>query len=98
MKNFVLVLILVFAAFSCKTTNKVSQKETSQLNLKDNDTVRIANEEVEYEIIIIEPGFNFWVDSQAKPRGYYNQGYLESKNSLFITAWNNRVLNPQRFL
>ena len=99
MKNFIPILIIVFSvyAFGCKTSSKGFKKETAQLNLKDNDTVRIANDEVEYEIIIIEPGFNFWLDSQAKPRGYYSENYLESKNLLFVTAWNNRVLDPQRF-
>ncbi len=97
MRNLVLIIILVLGAFSCKTSDKLVKKETAQLNLKGNDTVKIVNEEVEYEIIIIEPGFNFWVDSQARPRGYYTQEYLESKNSIFVVAWNNRVLDPQRF-
>jgi hypothetical protein len=61
------------------------------------DTVTIANNELEYEIIIIEPGFNFWLVSQARPEGFYSQSYLENRNIIYATEWNNRVLQPQRY-
>jgi hypothetical protein len=62
-----------------------------------NDTIRIANEELHYEVIIIESGFDFWLQSTAYPRGYYSQSYLENKNYRYVLEWNNRVLQPQRF-
>jgi hypothetical protein len=61
------------------------------------DTVRIANDKLEYEIIIIEPGFNSWMLGRAKPEGYYSQEFLENRNRLYVTEWNNRVLQPQRY-
>lgn len=61
------------------------------------DTVRIANDELEYEIIIFEPGFNTWVQTTARPRGYYEQNYLETRNQVLVNEWNNRVLQPQRY-
>lgn len=62
-----------------------------------NDTVRIANDSLEYEIIIIEPGFNLFINSIAKPRGYYSQSYLENKNRILVQDYNERVRNPQRY-
>ncbi len=61
-----------------------------------NDTIRIANDSLEYEILIIEPGFNSWVLTQP-PKGYYGIPFLESKNRSFVYEYNNRVLNPQRY-
>ncbi|RMZ50550.1 hypothetical protein EB822_07680 [Flavobacteriaceae bacterium PRS1] len=96
MKNWFLILLVCFGIYSCKTSYK---KTTTSIedNLKAQDTVRIANDELEYEILIIEPGFNFWLQSTAKPEGYYSQSFLEGRNQLFVSEWNNRVLHPQRY-
>lgn len=69
-------------------------KKTAKIK---NDTIRIANDSLEYEVIIIDPGFNVWLASRAFPRGYLAQTYMENKNNFYITEWNNRVLQPQRF-
>ncbi len=96
MKNWFLILLVCFGIYSCKTSYK---KTTTSIEdkLKAQDTVRIANDELEYEILIIEPGFNFWLASIAKPEGYYSQSFLEGRNQLFVSEWNNRVLQPQRY-
>lgn len=62
----------------------------------ENDTIRIANDSLEYEIIIIEPGFNGWLATQ-RPRGYYGQTYLEQRNIIFVTNYNIRANNPSRY-
>lgn len=62
-----------------------------------NDTVKIVNEALEYEVIIIDPGYSTWLASRALPRNYYSQKYLETKNQFYITEWNNRVMQPQRY-
>lgn len=92
MKNILLILAFSFAILSCGTGNKFSN--TSQGS--ENDTIRIANDSLEYEIMIIEPGFDSWLISQPK-RGHYGQSFLESKNRLFVSEYNNRALQPQKF-
>jgi len=96
MKNAFLILLICFGIYSCNTSNKVISSSSETNNITQ-DTVRIANDKLEYEILIIEPGFNFWLDSRAKPEGYYSQHFLESRNRLFVTEWNNRVFQSQRF-
>ena len=61
-----------------------------------NDTIRIANDSLEYEILIIEPGFDSWLVTQP-PKGYYGLTFLESKNRSFVLDYNERVRNPQRY-
>jgi hypothetical protein len=56
------------------------------------DTVRIANDELEYEIIIIEPGFNSWLITQPNPE-YYSLSSLENKNVFSVAEYNRRVIN-----
>lgn len=97
MKNsFYIVLLIVSVLVGCKTT-KSGFTETKKPATSINDTVRIANEELEYEVIIIDPGFSTWLNTIALPRGYYSQSYLESKNQLYISEWNNRVMQPLRY-
>ncbi len=60
------------------------------------DTLRIANDSLEYEILIIEPGFNAWLVTQ-RPRGYYSESFLEMRNRQYVTEYNQRVLQPIRF-
>jgi hypothetical protein len=100
MKNLLYTFILLGFIVGCKTTkpiNSSKNKTEKVLANTENDTVTIANEELEYEIIIIEPGFNFWLASRAQQRGFYSQQFMETRNFLYVTEWNQRVLQPQRF-
>ena len=75
-----------------------SSKNTATKNEpKTSDTLRIANADLEYEVIIIEPGFNSWLMSTARPRGYYSESYMESRNQIYVTEWNSRVMQPNRY-
>lgn len=69
-----------------------SQKTTVKNN-SVSEVVRIANDSLEYEIIIIEPGFESWLVSQPK-QNFYNQSTLELKNRNFVNEYNYRVANP----
>ncbi|MEL1255464.1 DUF6146 family protein [Flavobacterium sp. DGU38] len=98
MKKSVYILLIILTGVACSTASKkniASSDNTSKTPLSD--TIRIANDSLEYEVIIIDNGFNFWLASQAYPRNYYSQSYLEIKNQLYVTEWNNRVLQPQRY-
>ena len=93
MKQFIYILLIISLIFSCNTSQK-AVGQTSEDITKEQDTVRISNDDIEYEIIIIEPGFNFWLKSTARPEGYYSQDYLESRNRIYVAAWNQRALDP----
>ncbi|MFV5689329.1 DUF6146 family protein [Flavobacterium sp. ZT3R25] len=97
MKNSVYILaIILVSLFSCKTSKPTFSKNDKIIPTQS-DTVRIANEELQYEVIIIDPGFSTWLYSMALPRNYYSQSYLENKNQIWINEWNSRVLQPQRY-
>ena len=98
MKKVILLFsIVVLMIWSCNSSKDISFKKDTAIARITSDTVRIANDELEYEIIIIEPGFNIWLASRAMPRNYYSQSYLESRNQFWVTEFNNRVLQPMRF-
>ncbi|SHG16230.1 hypothetical protein SAMN05444396_105144 [Flavobacterium segetis] len=97
MKNTIYILIIMLGIIiGCSTSNKIIS-EKKQMTGTKNDTIRITNEELEYEVIIIDPGFNTWLDSRALPRNYYSQAYLENKNQMYVTEWNIRASQPMRY-
>ena len=58
MKKIFYTLILTAIIIGCATTS--STKDLGNTADNASDTIRIANDSLEYEIIIIEPGFNFF--------------------------------------
>lgn len=98
MKKLLFIFLTLIVVCNCNTAKTSVSKQDENLDrLKYNDTVRIANDDLEYEIYVIEPGFNFWLASRAQPRGFYSQQYMENRNLIFVTEWNQRVIQPQRF-
>lgn len=99
MKKCISILIVLLIIVACSTTsqNIASANTASTSSKKISDTIRIANDSLEYEVIIIDNGFSTWLASRAYPRNYYSLQYLENKNYLYVTEWNNRVLQPQRY-
>ena len=96
MKNTVLILLICLGVISCNTPKLANTNVKTSSNV-EKDTVRIANDDLEYEIIIIDPGFSTWLLSTAKPEGYYSQEFMETRNQINVLEWNNRVLQPQRY-
>ena len=94
MKYIVVILVVIISFHSCDSSKSAMKKTTDTVTA--NDTIRISNDSLEYEILIIEPGFNTWILTQP-PKGYYGIPFLESRNRNFVYEYNNRVLNPQRY-
>lgn len=97
MKNTTYILIIFLCIIlGCNTTKRTVTSVDKPLAVK-NDTIRIANDSLKYEVIIIDPGFSTWLATMAYPRNYHSQSYLENKNQIYVTEWNSRVLQPQRY-
>ncbi|MDR5590126.1 DUF6146 family protein [Christiangramia sediminicola] len=95
MRNIIYIALLALFIYSCGSSG--GRDFPNGKNNSENDTVRIANDSLEYEIIIIEPGFNLFINSYARQRGYYSQSYLENKNRLIVPEYNVRVGQPLRY-
>lgn len=92
MRSFLIVLGAIIAMASCNSTKNT----TAQSNEQVSDTIRIANDSLEYEIIIIENGFYNWLVTQF-PEEYYSLGFLENQNRFYVAEYNRRVINPLSF-
>lgn len=95
MKHLFYILVLGLFIYSCSSTR--DRDFQNQEAMVENDTVRIANDSLEYEIIIIDPGFSYFINALAKPEGYHSQSYLENKNKFLVADYNSRVQQPFRY-
>lgn len=88
--------ILLFFTFSLLVWacgSSVLQKK----GIEKEKPVVIANDSLEYEIIIIDIGFNNFLNSIAQPEGFYTQEYMENRNRAWVISWNLRFQNPNQF-
>ena len=95
----VLTLIIVIAVFSsCGGASNFQNKKNNGTNYNaiSGDTIRIANDSLEYEIMIIEPGFNSWLATQPS-RGYWAQSSMDIQNDIKVPLYNLRVDQPFQY-
>ncbi|WP_130735025.1 DUF6146 family protein [Flavobacterium sp. J27] len=93
MKQYLIILFSIIGiAVACDSTKDIASNDKPKL---ESDTVRIANDKVEYEVIIIDGGFTSWFNTNARPRYYYSQNYLETRNRVWTLEWNRRSILPQ---
>ncbi|MCX7549732.1 DUF6146 family protein [Xanthomarina sp. F2636L] len=97
--KYLLYILLIFGfLFSCNSAKSIDNtSDNENIHVTKNDTVSIANNDLEYELIIIEPGYNIWLETRARPIGYYEQDFLETRNKQYVDAWNERVLHPLNY-
>lgn len=95
---FVLGAILTITV-SCGTSKSVdiSPEEKALFAASETDSVQINEDETTYDIIIIDPGFNSWLNSFARPKGYYSQSFFENRNAIMVQEWNRRVQQPTQY-
>ena len=87
-----LLLLITVGLLICSCGSSPLKK-----NQPKEQPVVIANDSLEYEIVIIDVGFNFYLNSIAKPMSFHSQSYLEGKNAIFISTWNRRARNLSQF-
>lgn len=101
MKTYLVTFVLLAAAFiACKSQKAASgpvSGNSQTVASATSDTVRIANDSLEYEVIIIDAGFNSWLATRARQRGFYSQQYLENKNRFWVAEWNIRANQSTRY-
>ncbi|NRA93975.1 MAG: hypothetical protein HRU26_15080 [Psychroserpens sp.] len=97
MKQYLKLIVLVFFISSCGSYQSPTSTERDLDDVPEEDIVRFSDDQLEYDIIIIDPGFNGWLARMAQPEGYYSQSFMEARNRIFVQEWNLRALEPTRF-
>lgn len=91
-KQILLLFVIGIFFWACGSSSLINNTA-----IEKEKPVVIANDSLEYEIIIIDIGFNNFLNSVAKPEGFYSQQYLEARNKVWVVTWNQRANNPRQF-
>lgn len=94
MKELFYYFIIALFIIGCSSTSKTTVNNKVEL---PEGAVRIANDSLEYEIIIFDIGFDYYLNAIAKPDWYYSQSYLEVKNKFYVIEWNIRARDPLNY-
>lgn len=82
------ILILVFGILfilGCSSNKSLVQIE---------DTTQVSDS-TEYELIVLEPGFESWFITNPKPIWYHEESYYKQFNQLYTNEWNHRFRSIQ---
>lgn len=95
MKKIILLIAATAFIFACS-----GPKGMVKIEPNDSETAQVGSEaledSLEYELIVLDPGFDTWYMLQDSPARYRSQQYYEGWNFQYVTAWNTLARQPGR--
>lgn len=73
--------------FSCITQRGINDSRAGRLGIRDTTSVK---DSTEYELIVFDPGFDYWLNSHSFSKNQYTNAYLQSMNNQYVQEWNHR--------
>ena len=90
LKTITFIFLISGLLFSCSPVKQAARSDKPRkIELAPNN-----QDSTEYELIIIDPGFQSWFNSNQKPVWYFSKDYLASWNYQYVVAWNAKVRDP----
>jgi hypothetical protein len=82
MRILLLISIFIFSAQALLAGDQTTPPDTLKFEAGKND------EGTEYELLIMDPGFDRWFIRVSRPISFYEQTYLENWNRQLAQQWN----------
>jgi hypothetical protein len=96
MRNIQTTLVLMALAaavlFSCGTPRSISDS-AGRVGVKDTLS---AGDSTEYDLIVFDSGFDYWLSTRSYSKSQYSNGYLRAANLQYVNEWNRRFLKGDR--
>lgn len=94
MKTFrILVILILFFVIENPLQTKLhaSPPDTLRFETAEKET------EQEYELLILDPGFDRWFARNSRPISFYEESYLENWNRQLAQQWNTKLGTSRRW-
>lgn len=88
MKKFIFLMTMLLVAIHTGFSQKRGEREKTK-------TDTITTDSIEYELTIIDPGFDSWLATRP-PMNFYSNEYYAQKNRFYVSEWNRRYMNSRR--
>lgn len=90
MKSSIIICVIIFVMAGCTTSNRM-------LAVKDKNLLEIEQNEEEYELLVLDPGFETWFLTTWSPAKDRNPSYYKMWNQRYVNAWNYQATRPHSF-
>jgi len=87
MKTILSALFGMLFLFSCSSSSRM-------MTVPDENLVEIEKNKDEYELIVMDPGFDSWFITTWSPAKDRSLSYYNSWNQRYVTAWNYKATRP----
>jgi hypothetical protein len=84
-----LVVVLLIVASSCGSQKSSSGSVAQKVEVKTD-----AEDSIEYELIVFDPGFEIYLLTVPYSKNFYSNAYYRNWNIQYSTEWNIRYRNP----
>ena len=91
------VRIFFFLFISILAACSVGSRANVDKPVAPNLLSTVEGEEEEYELIIIDPGYQNWKITNSRPVNFYSPSYYETWNKQYVAAWNEKVNQQARY-
>lgn len=89
--TFSAILLMAFIS-ACTAGGRANVDKPVSPNL-----VNMDEEEEEYELLIIDPGYQSWIITNARPINFYSPAYYKIRNQQYVASWNEKVNQQARY-
>jgi len=90
LKAIILFTIALAVFLSCSNLTKVQKQGGPEKGIELSEQ---KSDSTEFEIIVIDPGFESWFVKNRKQPWYHTKEILEVKNWQYVIAWNQKVMD-----
>nr|WKN35148.1 DUF6146 family protein [Tunicatimonas sp. TK19036] len=85
MKSLGYIMLFFLISAACAPSYTSSSRDRTQPNIVQ------PEDEEEYEVLIIDPDFDRWFQTNGRPVGFYSEQYYAQKNRQYVASWNEKV-------
>ncbi|WP_292009404.1 DUF6146 family protein [Chryseobacterium sp.] len=82
MRNLIVFLLLICIPWSC-SSQTIPTKDKDHAEMKPS-----KNEDGEWDITVLDPQYDYFINAIAKPMSQYSESYLKNRNAILVSEWN----------
>ncbi|KQR95431.1 hypothetical protein ASG01_06190 [Chryseobacterium sp. Leaf180] len=81
-------LIIILLAFMFVGVNAQNKKTPAKDKEEEPALKPEKNDDGEYDLIVIDTQFDYFLNAIARPKSQYTESYLKNRNTFLVSEWN----------